>query len=66
MLIPVTLPLWLFSYLNIHQSYLPSNIRAICFQGDNIFGVQLIVSAIADRLLHHATFVITKDKSYRL
>ena len=35
-------------------------------QWDDIFGDPLIASAIVDRLLHHATVVTIKGKSYRL
>ena len=35
-------------------------------QWDDIFGVPLIAGAIVDRLLHHATVVTIKGKSYRL
>jgi len=35
-------------------------------QWDEIFGDSLIANAIIDRLLHHATIVTVKGKSYRL
>ena len=35
-------------------------------QWDDIFGDPLIAGAIVDRLLHHATVVTIKGKSYRL
>ena len=35
-------------------------------QWDEIFGDALIADAIIDRLLHHATVVTIKGKSYRL
>ena len=35
-------------------------------QWDEIFGDPLIANAIVDRLLHHATIVTIKGKSYRL
>ena len=35
-------------------------------QWDEIFGDPMIANAIIDRLLHHATIVTIKGKSYRL
>ena len=35
-------------------------------QWDEIFGDPMIAGAIADRLLHHATVLTIKGKSYRL
>jgi DNA replication protein DnaC len=35
-------------------------------QWDEVFGDPLIASAIVDRILHHATVVTIKGKSYRL
>ncbi len=35
-------------------------------QWDEIFGDSLIAGAIIDRLLHHATVITIKGKSYRL